>query len=120
METLKNLTLVQWIGIMVGLNSLLMGATPQLTVLFGTVAVPYIIAIATLGNGALGVFVTVVGGQSAQIRNVAAMPGVDSIKVNALANQTLAQIAVSGAPEAKNVEALPAAVARVAATAKGS
>jgi preprotein translocase subunit SecF len=31
METLKNLTLVQWIGIMVGLNSLLMGATPQLT-----------------------------------------------------------------------------------------
>lgn len=94
METLKNLTLVQWIGIMVGLNSLLMGATPQLTVLFGTAAVPYIIAVATLGNGALGVFVTVVGGIGSQAANVAAMPGVDRIVVNRNAGPTLAGLAV--------------------------
>lgn len=94
METLKNLTLVQWIGIMVGLNSLLMGATPQLTVLLGAAAVPYIIAVATLANGALGVFVTVVGGQSAQVRNVLAMPGIDKVTVNGQAGTALASMAV--------------------------
>lgn len=112
METLKNLTLVQWIGIMVGLNSLLMGATPQLTVLFGTPAVPYIIAIATLGNGALGVFVTVVGGQGSQLRNVQAMPGVERISVNDQANQILAAEAMN--PDNKKIAALPAAQSAVA------
>lgn len=72
METLKNLTLVQWIGIAVGLNSLLMGATPQLTVLIGADAVPYVTAVATLGNGALGVFATMVGGLGVQAQNVVA------------------------------------------------
>jgi hypothetical protein len=93
-ETIKNLTLVQWIGLLVGLNSLFMGATPQLTVLFGTTAVPYIIAVATLANGALGVIGMVVGGQSSQVKSVLAMPGVERITVNAQANQTLAAIAV--------------------------
>ena len=116
METPKNLTLVQWIGIMVGLNSLLMGATPQLTVLFGTAAVPYIIAVATLGNGALGVFVTVVGGQGSQVRNVAAMTGVEPIQVNASANRTLAALAMD--PSVDRVAPLPAAEVQVAAKAK--
>lgn len=116
METLKNLTLVQWIGIMVGLNSLLMGATPQLTVLFGAAAVPYIGAIATLGNGALGVFVTVVGGQGSQVRNVLAMPGVESIAVNRQANAALAQIAID--PAQDKIAPTQAATAAVTATAK--
>lgn len=118
METLKNLTLVQWIGIMVGLNSLLMGATPQLTVLFGTAAVPYIIAIATLGNGALGVFVTVIGGQSSQVRNVAAMPGVEKIAVNGLANAALATLAVD--PAQNKIAPTPAAMQTVTATASAA
>jgi hypothetical protein len=115
METLKNLTLVQWIGIMVGLNSLLMGATPQLTVLLGAAAVPYIIAIATLGNGALGVFVTVVGGQSTQVRNVLAMPGVEKIAVNGQANAALASIAVD--PGQNKISPTPSAMAKVTETA---
>jgi hypothetical protein len=118
MESLKNLTLVQWIGIMVGLNSLLMGATPQLTVLFGTAAVPYIIAVATLGNGALGVFVTVIGGQSAQVRNVLAMPGVEKIDVNGQANGTLATLAVD--PTQNKIAPTPAAMQQVTATAKSA
>lgn len=118
METLKNLTLVQWIGIMVGLNSLLMGATPQLTVLFGTEAVPYIVAIATLGNGALGVFVTVIGGQGAQVRNVLAMEGVEKIDVNRHANSTLAAIAID--PAQNKIAPTPDAAAAVQATAKAS
>lgn len=118
MDTLKNLTLVQWIGIMVGLNSLLMGATPQLTVLFGTAAVPIIVAIATLGNGALGVFVTVVGGQATQVRNVLAMPGVENIAVNARANAELATLAVD--PSVNKIAPTPAALATVTATAKAA
>jgi hypothetical protein len=115
METLKNLTLVQWIGLMVGLNSLLMGATPQLTVLLGAAAVPYIIAIATLGNGALGVFGMVVGGQSSQVRNVLAMPGVEKISVNAEANQTLSAIAID--PAANKISPTAAALDAVTKTA---
>jgi hypothetical protein len=119
METLKNLTLSQWIGIMVGLNSLLMGATPQLTVLFGTAAVPYIIAVATLGNGALGVFGVVVGGMGSQLSNVAALPGVDRIVVNREAGATLAALAVDH-NQPKIGASSPEAQAVVAATAKGA
>lgn len=118
MDTLKNLTLVQWIGIMVGLNSLLMGATPQLTVLFGMEAVPYIIAVATLGNGALGVFVTVVGGQGRQVRNVLAMPGVEKIDVNGQASATLATLAVD--PNQNKIAPTQAAMDKVTATAKAA
>lgn len=116
METLKNLTIIQWIGIAVGLNSLLMGATPQLTVLFGEHAVPYIIAVATLGNGALGVFVTVIGGQGSQVRNVLAMPGVEKIAVNGQASSALATLAID--PLQSKISPTPAAMDRVTATAK--
>jgi hypothetical protein len=116
METLKNLTLVQWIGIMVGLNSLLMGATPQLTVLFGTAAVPYIVAVATLGNGALGVFGVVVGGIGSQASNVASLPGVDRILVNRNANATLSALAIDAAEP--KIGVVPEDKSIVAATAK--
>lgn len=116
METLRNLTLVQFIGIMVGLNSLLMGATPQLTVLLGATAVPYIIAIATLGNGALGVIVTVVGGQAAQIKNVMAMPGIEPLRVNAQASSTVALLAMD--PAQDRIAPTQSALESVAATAK--
>lgn len=116
METLKNLTLVQWIGIMIGLNSLLMGATPQLTVLFGTVAVPIIVAIATLGNGALGVFVTVIGGLGAQAGNVVA--GGARIAVGPNASPSLARLAMD--PSENKIDVEPGAGPAVAAIAKGS
>lgn len=118
METLKNLTLVQWIGIMVGLNSLLMGATPQLTVLFGEHAVPYIIAIATLGNGALGVFVTVVGGIGSQARNV--INSGATIDVGPQAVPVLATMAVSRDRSTAGIQAAPGAGDAVAAIAKAA
>lgn len=116
MQTLKNLTLVQWIGIMIGLNSLLMGATPQLTVLFGTAAVPIIVAIATLGNGALGVFVTVIGGLGTQALNVVA--GGASVAVGPNAKPSLATLAVD--PANNKIDAAPGAEAAVAAIAKAA
>lgn len=116
METLKKLTLVQWIGIMIGLNSLLMGATPQLTVLFGTAAVPIIVAVATLGNGALGVFVTVIGGLGTQARNVIADGS--SIAVGPNASPALATLAMD--PAQNKISPAPGAVAAVAAIAKAA
>lgn len=118
MDTLKNLTITQWIGIIIGLNSLFIGSTPQLTVLFGTAAVPYIIAIATLGNGALGVVIAVIGSQSAQIKNVLAMPGVQHIDVNGQANATLAAIAVDKTVD--KIAPTQAAEAAVSATARAA
>lgn len=116
METLKNLTLVQWIGIVIGLNSLLMGATPQLTVLFGATAVPIILAVATLGNGALGVFVTVIGGLGTQALNVVA--GGASLAVGANAKPSLATLAMD--PAQQKIDAAPGAAAAVAAIAKAA
>jgi hypothetical protein len=124
-ETIKNLTLVQWIGLLVGLNSLFMGATPQLTVLFGTVAVPYIVAVATLANGALGVFSMVVGGQKSQVNNVIADPqaqealiraflsrkGVEHVEVNSQADPVLAKAAID--PTVDKIAPTPAAQAAV-------
>jgi hypothetical protein len=101
---------------MVGLNSLLMGATPQLTVLLGTAAVPYVIAIATLGNGALGVFVTVIGGLGNQARNVVA--GGASIAVGPNAKPSLATLAMD--PAQNKIDAEPGAGAAVAAIAKSA
>lgn len=118
METLKNLTLMQWIGIIIGLNSLFISSTPQLTTLFGAAAVPYIGAIATLGSGALGVFISVIGGQGSQIRNVLAMPGVDKIDVNGEANSTLATMAVDR--NINKIAPTTAAIDKVAATAKAA
>jgi len=120
MNTLKNLTPLQWIGIVLIVNGALTGGVNEMTDLFGAVWAKHIVSLCTIGSAICGGLVTMFGGQGAMVRSVAAMPGVDSIRVNAQANQTLAQIAVSGAPEAKNVEAIPTAEARVAATAKGS
>lgn len=118
METIKNWTLVQWISFMVGLNTLLIGATPQLTVLFGAAAIPYIGAVAVLGNGVLSIFGMVSGGQSNQVLNVLAMKGVEHIDINEKANKTLAAIAVD--PTVDKIAPLPAAQAAVAKTASSA
>lgn len=118
METLKNLTLVQWILIVIGLNSLFIASTPQLAVLFGEHAVPYIVALATLGNGALSVVGTVVGGIGTQALNVTAAGA--SIAVGPRASPALAVLAMD--PKQNNIDAAPgerAAVAAIAKTASG-
>ena len=115
---LKNITALQIIGIVLVVNGALIGSTAQLTDLFGALVTKDIVSIASLGNAILGGVVTMFSGQGAMIKNVAAMPGVESIEVNSKANATLATIAVSD--EAKNVSATPAAAAIVAATAKAA
>jgi hypothetical protein len=63
---LKNVTALQWIGIIILFNTTLLGGASQLGDLsLGPHTVKAVLAIATLGNGFLGGLVTMFGGQSA-------------------------------------------------------
>lgn len=68
-------------------------------------------------SACLGVVGTVVSSQTAQVKSVAAMPGIDSIKVNAGANKDLAQAAISADPTLAKVEPTVGAEAAVTRTA---
>jgi hypothetical protein len=112
------LTPLQIIGIVLVINGALIGSAAQLTDLFGTNVAHIMISVASLGNSIFGGIVTMISGQGAMIKNVAAMPGVESITVNKMANAALASIAVD--PAQDKVEATPQAAAQVAATAKAA
>ena len=67
MQQLKNLTTLQWIGIIILFNSTLLGGASQLGDLsLSPAVVKGILAVATLGNGFLGGLVTIFGGMQAQ------------------------------------------------------
>lgn len=118
MNTLKSITPLQWLGIILIINGALIGSTAQLTDLFGTVATKYIVSFASLGNSIAGGIVTFLSGQGSLVKTVAAMPGVQQISVNSHANSTLAQIAVSTTPDAAKVEPVPSDAGKIADIAK--
>lgn len=95
---LKNITTLQWIGIIILFNTTLLGGASQLADLaLSVVAVKAILAAATLGNGFLGGLVTMFGGQGNMVSTVAAMPGVTRITVNEQASAALATVATDPA-----------------------
>jgi hypothetical protein len=119
MNTIRNITTLQWIGIVILFNTTLLGGASQLADLaLSAVAVKAILAAATLGNGFLGGLVTMFGGLSSQLANVAAMPGIEHMSVNAKAGATLATAAVSNDPALAKIEPLPSAEAAVTKTAE--
>jgi len=109
-------TPLQWLGIIVLLNGVIIGGGTQLTDLFGPVATHKLVSLAGLGNMFFGGLVTMFSGQGAMVRTVAAMPGVDPIKVNAQANPTLAAIAMD--PSQNKIAPAEGASAAVSAIAK--
>lgn len=123
--SLKNITALQWIGIIILFNTTLLGGAGQLGDLSlspGTVKAA--LAIATMGNGFLGGLVTMFGGQGNMVKSVAAFTGDDGrpalrVGVNANAGSTLAAVAVD--PSQPNVGAVDAATrTTLQATAKGA
>jgi hypothetical protein len=107
--SLRNITTIQWFGIIILFNTTLLGGSSQLgDLLLSATVVKAILALATLGNGFLGGLVTMFGGaqtqinnaldlpqaQNAMVRAVAKMPGVSRIAVNDQATPELAQAAV--------------------------
>ncbi len=118
MNTLKSITPLQWLGILLVINGALIGSAANLTDLFGAGVSHTVVSIASIGNSVVGGIITFLSGQGSMVKQVAAMPGIQTITVNSEANKTLAQIAVSGAPDAQKVEAAPASATLVAAIAK--
>jgi hypothetical protein len=103
MHSLKDVTLLQWVGVIILFNTTLLGGASQLGDLsLSAGAVKAILAVATLGNGFLGGLVMMFGGPSTQIRNVVAMGA--RVQANADATQPLAQAAVD--PAQPNVGAV--------------
>lgn len=114
----KNITTLQWIGIIILFNTTLLGSASQLGDLSLTPnMVKAILAFATLGNGFLGGLVTMFGGQGSMVATVSNFTGVEPLKINANASPALAAVAMDPAqdkvsPKASDIEA-------VNATAKG-
>lgn len=95
----------------------LMVANTQLTDLFGPTLAKSIGSAAGLLNLMLGSALMAVTGQGSDIKNVLNMPGVESIKVNEKANQTLAVMAVD--PLENKIAPTISAMNAVNNTAKG-
>lgn len=113
----RDITTIQWFGIIILFNTTLLGGSSQLgDLLLSPLVVKAILAVATLGNGFLGGLVTMFGGQGYQIHNVADMTGMEPLRVNADAGPTLAAIAVD--PTVRNVGPIPEDKAALTATAK--
>lgn len=98
--------------------SLLAGGGATLTQVFGTGLAGKIAA----GAGFLSSFVNgaivILTSQSQQVKDVAAMPGIDPLSVNAQANGTLATLAVD--PAQTKIAAAPKDIQAVAETAKAA
>src|SRR5260221_9501208 len=89
-----NVTRNQWFAIVILLLTVLTGGSAQLTDLIGAYATKLVISFSTLATGFLAGAQIILGGQGQQVRDVANMPGVERVSINASANPTLASGAV--------------------------
>lgn len=89
-------------------------STSQMTEIFGVTTAKYIISIAGLLMSTLAGIQGVISSQGSLVKDVQAMPGIESIQVNKQANATLAALAID--PSTK-VEIKPGAEQAVNATA---
>ena len=88
-----NLTPAQIIGGAISTLGVLAGATSQMTILFGQTAATDVATVCTLASAILGGWIVAITGQAAQIRAVAAMPGVERVAINEQANSVAAKLA---------------------------
>lgn len=115
--TFKDITTIQWFGIIILFNTTLLGGSSQLgDLLLSPIVVKAILALATLGNGFLGGLVTMFGGLRTQADNV--VDGGASIAVGPHAKTPLAIAAMD--PAQSKIDVAPGAAAAVAAIAKSA
>jgi hypothetical protein len=114
---LRDLTTIQWFGMIILFNTTLLGGSSQLgDLLLSPAVVKAILAVATLGNGFLGGLVTMFGGLGTQASNV--VDGGASIAVGPFAKPPLAVAAMD--PTQSKIDAAPGAASAVAAIAKAA
>lgn len=91
------LTSLQKLSIAIGLFTFLGGSVAQLDVVVGVGISKIIVALCTLAAGSISVVMTVVSGQTSQLANVQAMPGVSGVTINGQASPAVAAMAVDDA-----------------------
>lgn len=112
MLNLNGKQIIQIIGVVI---SVAMVSSAQLTDLIGPVWAKYIVTIAGLINMVLQGLSVNLTTQTNQIKDVAAMPGIEKISVNSAASSALATLAVD--PQQSKVAPTPSAEAAVQKTA---
>ncbi len=113
-----NLTRNQIIAITLAILGVLAGSATQLTDLFGANVAKTAVTASSLVQTILASILAVMTGQTSQVKDVLAMPGVEKLTVNAAANQTLASIAVD--PKVDKIAPTTGAETAVTETAKGT
>lgn len=83
----------QWIAIAVLILSVNMGATAQLTDLFGAHIAKIIVSLSSLGSSILAGVQIILGSQGTQIKDVRSMDGVAKVLIGENANPALAKLA---------------------------
>lgn len=105
----RNITTIQWFGIIILFNTTLLGGSSQLgDLMLSAIVVKAILALATLGNGFLGGLVTMFGGQGTQMDNVASIQGKDgrpALRINVNDNATPLVAAKAVDPTQPNIGA---------------
>jgi len=112
-----NLTRNQMIAITLAVLGVLAGSATQLTDLFGPNVAKTMVTASSLVQTILAGILAALTGQTAQVKDVLAMPGVEKITVNAAANQTLSAIAVD--PKVDKIAPAQGDITAVTETAKG-
>ena len=112
-----NITPIQWMLIVIAALGAISGGSAQMTDLFGAVISKDIASAASFLSSIISAILMPLTGQSAQIKAVAAMPGVEKVEVNAKANPTLATLAID--PHVDKIAPIPAALIEVTKTAQG-
>lgn len=113
-----NITSKQWFQIISGAISGLITGAALLQQLVGQTVALQIVAGLGIANIILSSVGTALSGQAGLVKDVAAMPGVDKITVNANATQSLASVAV--ASDQPKVAASQGSLQEVATIAKGN
>lgn len=115
------MNIIRALGIVIAVLSVWAGASSQLSVLFGQHNSDIIVTICTITVASLGAALGVLSGnptQTQQIAAVRAMPGVESVMINAKATPEVARLAVD--PTVDKVEAIPGAAKAIENIAKAS
>ncbi len=93
----SNLTNAQKVAMIGIVLSAFAGSAAQFTPIFGSMIATDIASVASFLGTIVNGFIFVMTGQGAQLQNVAAMPGVERVSVNAHANSIVATAATDPA-----------------------
>lgn len=113
-----NLTRNQILAITLAVLGVLAGSATQLTDLFGANVAKTAVTASSLVQTILASILAALTGQSSQVKDVLAMPGVERVTVNERANSTLAAIAVD--PKVDKIAPVSGSTEQVQSIAKGT